>query len=161
MRLTPSWLRSSSGGDTDERSGDSETTSGFTLVYSPESDFSTTDTDETRAREFIPESDTALVAVLDEMNTPVTVDEVTDELTEPARLPIETWATVHERLHQDRLPALDAAGAIEFDETQGVIERSTARTNENRLRSSAVLVAISLGLLCVVIALISVSVLIS
>ena len=161
MRLTPSWLRSSSEGDADERSGDSETTSEFTMVYSPGSDVSTTDTDKTRVREFVPESDTALVAVLDELNTPVTVDEVTDELIEPARPPIETWATVHERLHQDRLPALDAAGAIEFDATRGVIKRSITRTNENQFFSSAVLAAISLGLLCVVIALVSVSVLIS
>jgi|GEM_PF-681594 len=161
MRLTPSWLRSSSEGDAEERSGDSETTSGFTMVSSPGNDFSGIDTDETRAQEFIPESDTALVAVLDEMNTPVTVDEVTDKLVEPARPTIEIWATVHERLHQDRLPALDAAGAIEFDETQGVIDRSTARTNENQFFSSAVLAAISLGLLCAVIALVSVSVLIS
>ena len=161
MRLTPSWLRSSSEGDAEERSGGSETTSGFTMVYSPGRDFSTSAADETRAREFVPESDTALVAVLDEMSTPVTVDEVTDELIEPARPSIETWATVHERLHQDRLPALDAAGAIEFDETQGMIERSTTRTNERQFSSSAVLAAISLGLLCVFIALVSISVLIS
>jgi len=161
MRLTPSWLRSSSEGDAEERSGDSETTSGFTMVSTPGHDFSKTDTNETRAQEFIPDSDTALVAALDELNTPVTVDEVTDELVEPARPTIETWATVHERLHQDRLPALDAAGAIEFDETRGVLERSMTRTNESQFFSSAVLAAISLGLLCVVIALVSVSVLIS
>ncbi|MFA9415101.1 hypothetical protein [Natrinema sp. HArc-T2] len=95
------------------------------------------------------------------MNTPVTVDEVADELIEPARPPIETWAIVHERLHQERLPALDATGAIEFDETQGLIERSTGRANEERVISPSVLVALSFGLLCVVIALISVSVLIS
>ncbi|MFD1563884.1 hypothetical protein ACFR99_10015 [Haloarchaeobius amylolyticus] len=131
------------------------------MVYSPESDRSTNEGDETRAREFVPESDAALVSVLDEMNTPVTVDEVADELVEPARPTIETWAAVHERLHQDRLPVLDAADTIEFDETQGLIERSTGRTNEDRLISPSVLVALSLGLLCIVIALVLVTILIS
>ena len=160
MRLTPSWLRSSSEGAREERSEDPDTAAGFTMVHDPAIDFATSDGD-TRAAAFVPESDAALVSVLDEMNTPVTVDEVTDELVRPARPSIETWATVHERLHQDRLPALDASGTIEFDETQGLIERPATPGSEERLVSPSLLVAISLGLLFVIIALVSVSVLIS
>ncbi|WP_238705291.1 hypothetical protein [Natrinema pallidum] len=116
---------------------------------------------ETRVAAFVPDSDDALVDILDEMRTPATVDEVTDELIEPANPPIETWALVHERLHRDRLPALDASGAIEFDETQGLIERPTARTGEERRVSPAMLATISIGLLLVFLTLVSVSVLIS
>lgn len=161
MRLTPSWFRSSSDAADEERSGDPDTMSGVTMVYAPGSDFSADEGGDTRATEFVPESDAALVDVLDEMNTPVTVDEVTDTLVEPAHPPIETWAAIHERLHRDRLPALDASGAIEFDETQGLIERSAAHASEERVFSPAVLAAISIGLLLVFITLVSVSVLIS
>ncbi|WP_226481492.1 hypothetical protein [Natrinema amylolyticum] len=131
------------------------------MVYAPGSDFSADQGTDTRVEGFLPESDDALVDVLNEMDTPVTVDEVTDSLVEPAYPPIETWATIHERLHQERLPALDASGAIEFDETQGLIERSAAHTSEGQLFSPAVLATISIGLLLVFITLVSVSVLIS
>jgi len=94
------------------------------------------------------------------MSTPVTVDEVTDTLVEPARPSIETWATIHERLHQNRLPALDAKGAIEFDETQGLIERSTDQSDEGRSLSRARLAAISVGLVLVLIVFVSAFVLV-
>ncbi|WP_222919701.1 hypothetical protein [Natrinema sp. SYSU A 869] len=131
------------------------------MVYAPGCDFPAGQEVNTRVEGFLPESNDALVDVLNEMNTPVTVDEVTDALVEPAYPPIETWATIHERLHQERLPALDASGAIEFDETQGLIERSATHTSEGRLFSPAVLATISIGLLLVFITLVSVSVLIS
>ncbi|PGF15181.1 hypothetical protein CP556_02945 [Natrinema sp. CBA1119] len=161
MRLTPSWLRSSSGDSAEEQFEDSDALSGVTMVYAPESDFSGDGTIDTRIGDFIPESDAALVAVLDEMSTPVTVDEVTDTLVEPARPSIETWATIHERLHQNRLPALDAKGAIEFDETQGLIERSTDQSGVGRSLSRAKLAVISVGILLVLIVFVSAFVLIA
>ncbi|QLK25808.2 hypothetical protein HYG81_17285 [Natrinema zhouii] len=161
MRLTPSWLRSSSEDSAEEQSGDPETLSGVTMVYAPGSDFSADGAITTRDRGFIPESDAALVAVLDEMNTPVTVDEVTDTLIEPAHPPIETWATIHERLHRNRLPALDTKGAIEFDETQGLIERTATPPDEARFLSRTRLAAVSIGLLLVLLLFVSVLFLIS
>lgn len=134
MRLTPSWLRSSTDDSPEERPGDAETPSEVTIYYSPPSDLSETSGTAERAAEFIPESDTALVGVLDEMHTPTTVDEVTDQLVQPARPPIDTWATVHEKLHQDRLPELDTSGYIEFDTEQGVIDcQMSHASTESRL----------------------------
>lgn len=160
MRLTPSRFRSSSDVSDDGQSGDSDRTSGVTMVFDP-GDLSTSNAeDDERARAFVPESDAALLSVLDEMNTPVTVDEIVDELVEPARPSIETWARVHELLHQERLPALDASGAVEFDEAQGIVERSSPRSSENRHFSTAALTAISIGVLLLFIGFLSVSVLI-
>ncbi|ELY90051.1 hypothetical protein [Natrinema altunense] len=139
----------------------SDTDSGVTMIHEPGRDVSVEPDVETRVAAFVPDSDDALVDVLDEMRTPATVDEVTDALIDPAHPPIETWALVHERLSRDRLPALDASGAIEFDETQGLIERPDARPGEERRFSPAVLATISIGLLLVVLTLVSVSVLIS
>ncbi|PCR92589.1 hypothetical protein [Natrinema ejinorense] len=131
------------------------------MIYAPGSDFSSGREADTRVERFLPESDDALVDVINEMNTPVTVDEVADALIEPAYTSIETWASIHERLHQERLPALDESGAIEFDETQGLVERSVTHTGGGQRFSPAVLATISIGLLLLFIALVSVSVLIS
>ncbi len=69
-------------------------------------------------------------------------------------------AGVHERLHQDRLPALAEAGEIEFDETQGVVERSmTQMDEEGTTLSAAVFGTISLVLLFALLTLVSVSLL--
>lgn len=96
----------------------------MTIYHSPPSDLSEEPSvSSRRATHFVPESDTALIVELDEMSTPVTVDEVADKLIAPADPPVETWAAVHEQLHQDRLPALDASNDIVFDESQGVVER--------------------------------------
>ncbi|WP_435552242.1 hypothetical protein [Natrinema sp. CGMCC1.2065] len=152
MRLTPSWLRSSSADSAEERSEESDPDAGSTAVYAPGCDFLAGDDTDTRVGEFLPESNAALVTVLDEMAMPATVDEITDALVEPADPPIETWAAVHERLHEERLPALDASGAIEFDETQGLVERSATPVDGTRSVSPAVLVAISIGVLLVVLA---------
>ncbi len=125
MRLTPPWFRSSSEDPPGEESdGDPDTSAGVTIYHSPPSDLSEeSSVSSRRAAHFVPDSDTALVVELDEMSTPVTVDEVADQLISPADPPVETWAAVHERLHRDRLPALDASGDIVFDESQGVVER--------------------------------------
>ncbi|WP_440765737.1 hypothetical protein [Natronorubrum sp. DTA7] len=125
MRLTPPWFRSSSEDPPREDSdGDPDTSAGVTIYHSPPSDLSEeSSVSSRRAAHFIPESDTALIVELDEMSTPSTVDEVVDQLIAPADPPVETWATVHERLHRDRLPALDASNDIVFDESQGVVER--------------------------------------
>ncbi len=127
MRLTPSWLRSSSDDSPEERSENSDTTSGVTIYHAPPNTVQEGDPKDTqRAANFIPESDTELLAALDEVGTPTTVDEVTDQLLHPARPPIDTWASVHERLHQDRLPELDASGDIEFDTNDGLVEYQTS-----------------------------------
>lgn len=68
------------------------------------------------------ESDPPLVAVLEEVDTPATVDEVADQLIDPGdRLDIETWGDVHEHLYRVDLPELDAAGVIEFDAERGIV----------------------------------------
>lgn len=163
MRLTPSWFRSSSDMSDDEcASSSTDEMNGVTLIHGPNEDLSMSDAgDDRQAGEFLPESDSALLAALEDMSTPVTVDEVTDELVEPARPPIETWATIHEQLHQDRLPALDESGAVEFDESQGTVEPSHARSGEELRFSAALLATISIGFLLIFIGLVSVSVVIA
>lgn len=139
MRLTPSRFRSSSGDSSEEGSGGSETTSGVTIYHTPPSDLPERGFEDTkRVESLVPESDTALVSVLDEVGTPTTVDEVTDQVIHPARPSIDTWAGVHERLHQERLPELDESGYIEFDTEQGLVEShiSSART-ESRFSLAA------------------------
>lgn len=162
MRLTPSWFRSSSDESDEVDAGDPHGISGLTMVYAPSDDLSTgEDGNDYPAEEFLPESDGALLAVLEGMSTPVTVDEVADALVEPARPSIETWAVVHERLHGDRLPSLDASGAIEFDETRGLVERTPSYPSEAGRFAATVLTAISIGFLLVSIGLVSISVLIA
>lgn len=161
MRLTPSWFSSSSGAPETERSEDADTTSGITIYYPSKGDLATTDTEDGGdAAEFVPDSDAALLVDLDEMSTPVTVDEIADRLIEPARPSIDTWANVHERLYSERLPALDAAGEIDFDETQGIVERTRrpAGGDEDGL-SPTVLGALAGGFLFLLIAVVSASVL--
>ncbi|SEQ54800.1 hypothetical protein [Natrinema salaciae] len=162
MRLTPSWFGPSSEPADEERAGTPDGMTGVTMIRGPENDFSASDSGDDRcAGEFLPESDRALLSVLDGMNTPATVDEVADELVKPARPPIETWATIHEQLHQDRLPALDASGAVEFDETQGLVERSATRSSVTLRFSAPLLAAISIGFLLIFIGLVSVSVVVA
>ncbi|WP_408958827.1 hypothetical protein [Natrinema sp. 74] len=132
----------------------------MTLIHAPNEQSLDDIEDDGRAATFLPESDAGLLAVIDELDTPVTVDEVTDTLIEPARPSIETWATVHERLHCDRLPALDASGAIEFDEGQGLVERPAHSSEGNRF-SSTLLAALSLGFLLAAVGLVTISVFIA
>lgn len=129
MRLTPFWLCSMSADSTGDSPDDTE--SGVTIYHTKSSDFPSDG-----AAEFVPESNSELVATLDEMETPATVDEVADKLIYPARPPVETWASVHERLHQHRLPELDETGHIEFDEEQGLVERRTVRSDAASRHSS-------------------------
>lgn len=124
MRLTPSWFRSSSEDPSREDPDVTNDGAGVTIYHTPSSEITGERSEsERRAATFIPESDAELVAVLERMSTPVTVDEVADELIAPARPPVETWASVHEQLHQERLPDLDDSGEIVFDESQGIVER--------------------------------------
>ena len=127
MRLTPSWLCATSSESSEDESDDpkTETVSGVTIYHDPLSDRSNGES----AAEFVPEADGELVSVLDEMETPVTVDEVADELIHPARPPVDTWAAVHQRLHEHRLPELDAKGVVEFDPEQGLVDRPTVQLN--------------------------------
>lgn len=67
-----------------------------------------------------------IVALLDELDTPVTVDQVVDELdATPAQRPVgpdETdWELLHEQLHDEDLPALDRAGLLVFDDERGIV----------------------------------------
>ncbi|ADB60027.1 hypothetical protein Htur_1135 [Haloterrigena turkmenica DSM 5511] len=127
MRLTPSWLFATPSEPSEDgpANAEAETVSGVTIYRDPSTDSSTADS----AAEFVPDSNTELLSVLDGMETPVTVDEVTDELIHPARPPVETWAAVHEQLHQYRLPELDATGHVEFDAEQGLVDRRTVRSD--------------------------------
>ncbi|UHQ96014.1 hypothetical protein [Natrinema halophilum] len=156
MRLTPSWFQSSADAPGEERSGDSTSASGVTIYYPPQTDHvESNEADARRVNEYLPESDTVLLSTLDEMNMPVTVDEVTDTLIEPRRASIETWAAVHKRLHEDRLPALDASQAIDFDETQGIVDRDSARSNTTRLLFPALLAIASISVLLTVMVFVS------
>lgn len=130
MRLTPSWFRSSGQG-ADERgeNGEPDPLSEITIDYEPS--ISSSRGDGITVGEFIPDSDSELAETIAQLETPVTVDEITDQLVRPRRPPLETWAEVHERLHQQRLPALDAADLVEFDATQGVVTAPSKRSATN------------------------------
>lgn len=67
-----------------------------------------------------------LIPLLEQVNTPVTIDRVVDpmfrwehELTEGESS--KTWGDVHEELFLVDLPVLDSAGVIEFDRGSGVV----------------------------------------
>lgn len=160
MRLTPSWLRSSSDTPPEECGEDSEGKSRpeVTVSFDPGDDFGIGSTDPgDQADEFLPDTDAALLTVIEDMQLPVTVDEITDRLIEPAQPPIDTWAAVHERLHRTRLPALDAADEIEFDDAQGIVERSEPQTGGVGPFSQTGLGTISAIVLLAVFLLVSVS----
>ncbi|RQG99363.1 hypothetical protein [Natrarchaeobius oligotrophus] len=133
MRLTPFGLGSSTDESDGERSEDDE--SPEVTIYHNQVDGDTTPLDSPSdvTSDFVPESDSALLAVLEQTDTPATVDSVVDRLTEPAEPSIETWAAVHERLHDERLPELDASGAIEFDADRGTVETVEARSTQRSL----------------------------
>lgn len=160
MRLTPFWCCLTSAGSPGEPPEDAETDTGSGVtIYHPNSEGGSiggSGADE-GATQFVPDSNSELVSVLDEMETPVTVDEVTDQLIHPARPSVETWAAVHERLHQQRLPELDTTGHIEFDEDQGLVERQTVRADATSRRSSSGGKRFSIKFLFVVFLVLSVS----
>ncbi len=243
MRLTPSWLCSSSAHTVEEQSVDGDspgaslhtiagvagssprprtntatartsaspststsTSSGSGSGSSPPTDRDTdTDTngnhtaDSTPAA--VPDSDEELLALLADMRTPVTVDELVDRLvhnadqqetahasavqstrtrtpsnpsavqqsqstltfsstppTPPSSVPIETWATIHEHLHQKRLPALNEAGSITFDPERGLVELPETTADEQSF-SPPLLGPVLVGLLFLFVALASASVL--
>jgi hypothetical protein len=65
-----------------------------------------------------------IVGLLDELDTPVTVDQLVDELQAvqgPGGPDTATWERLHERLHDEDLPALDRAGLLVFDDEQGLV----------------------------------------
>lgn len=69
-----------------------------------------------------------LIPLLEQVDTPVTIDRVVDpmfrwehELTEGESS--KTWGDVHEELFLVDLPVLDSAGVIEFDRGSGVVGR--------------------------------------
>jgi len=67
-----------------------------------------------------------IVELLDDLDTPVTVDQLVDELDSmPGQRPVgpdETaWERRHEQLHDEDLPALDRAGLLVFDDERGLV----------------------------------------
>ncbi len=155
MRLTPSWFRSSTDVHSEERSGDADPSSGVTIFYPPQTDHPEGEEAARPVEEFVPESDTVLLSTLDQINMPATVDEIADTLIEPRRPSIETWASVHQRLYEERLPALDESEAIEFDETQGIVERNSNYSNKKRLLFPAALVLLTISVLLAFVAVVS------
>lgn len=101
------------------------------------------------ASDFIPASDPDLYAVLEEMETPTTVDEVVDHLIQPANPSIETWADVHERLYEERLPALDESGSVEFDHVRGTVSVCESEPDDTQLVTRALVGAVSILILVV------------
>ncbi|QLG60374.1 hypothetical protein [Halorarum salinum] len=77
-----------------------------------------------------------IVLTLEAIETPVTVDRLADELEDAGPSPVggigrdQSWADLHERLHDEDLPALDGAGLIVFDVDRGLVSRRGA--DENR-----------------------------
>lgn len=131
MRLTPSWLRSSSDGSGTDESDDPDSDEPVTIYHSSSIGISSDGAESPHATEFIPDSNDELLETIEEMETPVTVDELADRLIHPAHPPVETWAAIHEQLHQDRLPELDTADEIAFDEGQGLVDPVTTETNSS------------------------------
>lgn len=67
-----------------------------------------------------------VVDVLEEMETPVTIDELTDELLarrdpESTADDIESWADLHEQLYVVDLPVLHRTGRVEFEASKGLV----------------------------------------
>lgn len=65
---------------------------------------------------------TGIVLALNRLDTPVTVDQLVDELVDEDE-PGSTWEATHERLHEADLPALDRAGLLTFDADRGLVSR--------------------------------------
>ncbi|OIB56946.1 hypothetical protein [Natrialba sp. SSL1] len=189
MRLTPSWIRSSSAATSEEQSVDGDASLDVPIYHSadgtqspgrPESGTNAI-RDDRSADAFLPDSDATLCAVLDDLSTPVTVDELVDALisradppesvgtasdtasstpppvTDDTTVPVETWATIHEQLHQHRLPRLDEEGALEFEPTCGTVDRGGSEVVSWLLRSPAVAGMVSIGLLFVLAVLVTAS----
>lgn len=156
MRLTPSWLRSDT--STEESDTGVYDVSGVTVYQTSGNGFPNSDThDESQVDAYIPQSDERLLAVLESLETPVTVDEIADQLIEPARPPIDTWAGVHQHLQCEMLPALDASGDIEFNQTDGIVEYTAVDTPDGTLHSFAFLGLVAITLLVLLIAFVSLS----
>lgn len=152
MRLTPSWLRSSESPSDDERSGD-ERHPAVPIHYSSHRDTttgeSTGSSPDATADEYVPDSEETLRSIIEELDTPTTVDSIVDQLLESADSTIETWAAVHERLYEDRLPALDETGAIEFDPERGTVEVPPSTSSSGVDASMPVVAFAVVGLLFV------------
>ncbi len=118
MRLTPFRTHSSTNVDPDESSLDVE-------IYYPSVDRSAEGGSDREAStvESILTSDPTLEAVIEDLETPATVDELVDRLVDPSDwVNIDLWGDVHERLYRVDLPELDAANIVEFDPDSGVVD---------------------------------------
>lgn len=160
MRLTPSWVRSSRDASSGNRSAPDDSASPapeVPIYYATDESTDSSSTPPVSAASFVPESDMALLEEIAELEAPVTVDELADHLIWPADPPIETWADVHELLYDERLPGLEAGGALEFDAEKGMIEhvRETEDHAEDVWFSRPVLGLLSLVLLATTLFLVS------
>ncbi|ELY99710.1 hypothetical protein C482_09502 [Natrialba chahannaoensis JCM 10990] len=82
---------------------------------------------------------------------------ISPPVTDDTTVPVETWATIHEQLHQDRLPRLDEEGVLEFEPTCGTVDRVGPGPVGQRLRSPAVVGVVSIVLLFVLAVLVTAS----
>ncbi|WP_255168977.1 DUF7344 domain-containing protein [Natrononativus amylolyticus] len=82
----------------------------------------------------------SIVAALERLDVPATVDQLVDVLVAPSSEPagrLERWGDVHEELHVVDLPVLDAIGIVDYDSESGLValpaadaEQSVASTSE-------------------------------
>lgn len=157
MRLTLPLFQSTSDTGTDETVPETDQTESLADVTIHENAPTCDDAQGTvTVEEVVPDSDVALLVALRQMDTPATVDEVTDRLLGPVDPSVDTWADVHERLYQTRLPELDAVGMVDFDPEQGTVTvpevkiatqqgRSTDRSSHS-FRTLLVILCVVLGL---------------
>jgi hypothetical protein len=76
------------------------------------------------------------------MDTPVTVDQLTDELVargdgQSEDDELEDWADVHEQLYVVDLPVLHGTGDVEFDASTGLVSRSETAPPEPTVSGAA------------------------
>ena len=148
MRLTPFRFRSSSGSDSDETSISAD----VEIYHSNATEFRVEGRDEGEFGTDTPVSMQEVVSVLEDLDTPVTVDEITDRLVHPhGEANVQAWADVHEQLHQEELPGLCEAGVLDFDTARGIVDiaadqDSPSSSDGPTARTVAVTLSIGLGL---------------
>lgn len=78
-----------------------------------------------------------LLALVDELETPSTIDELVDpvfarECGGEGRRPSKSWSDVHEELYLIGLPALDRIGLLEFDAQRGIVDAAPGSRSGRR-----------------------------
>lgn len=72
-----------------------------------------------------------IITVLDELDTPITIDQLTDHIVDWEAERFDTQSSperqhIREELHQVDLPALDERGLVEFNQAEGLVGRHQA-----------------------------------